>query len=569
MSTVTAKAPEKKAPVKAPRLEQLDAFRLIVIAVITFHTFQHSDLGGGLVLPAGSVVGSIVGNLDFLLAFYFLMSGFAIAVTIFRTTIEGKPLPTTGTYLGKRLVRLVPLYLVVFLAVWELRYAGTEKQWADFFWGVTLMQSWSTDHIFATIDPAWYLSVEIGFLIATALVVLPLLRRIGRLERREARMRGVIAVAVGAIAVSLGWKLGLAALKTDYDEWGRWFAPPAWMDLWGIGMLFGLAVMQWVRADRHAGRWAPMALVVASLAWLWTLVILADNDHLPRTIRWIAASVGVLGLMVASLMAPPERITRRVMASRPIQAFGSVSFGMFLVHAPILRYLSSQDVLPLHTTEQWVTSTVALTALSCVVGMFTLRFIETPALGLVRLHLPERARRWHEARPIRATLREGMPCPELIRDLYEPAPGPLVVLVAPASRLRSPSERDPGMNGFLELFANRFLIDAVGGKAVGLVGRDPVRAAVQQRRAPGEADTIDLEMAGLPGDEIVRKLGLGGHKLRGGMIVPERTAIVVGSDGIVIGVLRMDNGIDLARAAIDLAVESSHTAPPEPLRLVA
>lgn len=568
MTTATASAPAKKAPAKAPRLEQLDAFRLIVIAVITFHTFQHSDLGGGLVLPPGSVIGSIVGNLDFLLAFYFLMSGFAIAVTIFRTTLEGKPLPATGAYVGKRLVRLVPLYLVVFLVVWELRYAGTEKQWEDFFWGMTLMQSWSTDHIFSTIDPAWYLSVEIGFLIATALVVLPLLRRIGRLERREARMRGVIAIAIGAIVVSLAWKLGLAALGTDYDEWGRWFAPPAWMDLWGMGMLFGLAVMRWVRAERHAPRWAPLAVVVASLAWLWTLVVLADNEQLPRTVRWVAASVGVLGLMVASLMAPPERVTRRVMASKPIQAFGAVSFGMFLVHAPILRYLSTQEVLPLHTTEQWVMSTVALTALSALVGKFTLRFVETPALGLVRLHLPERARRWHEARPIKPTLREGMPCPELLSDLYEPPPGPLVVFVAPASRLRAPSERDPGMNGFLELFANRFLIDGVGGKAVGLVGRDPVRQAAQQRRTPGEADTIDLEMAGLPGEEIVRKLGIGGHKLRGGLIVPERTAIVVASDGIVIGVLRMDNGIDLARAAIDLAVESA-SAPPEPLRLVA
>lgn len=76
-------------------------------------------------------------------------------------------------------------------------------------------------------------------------------------------------------------------------------------------------------------------------------------------------------------------------------------------------------------------------------------------------------------------------------------------------------------------------------------------------------------MTGLPGDVTVPQLGIGSHKLRGGMIVPERTAIVVGSDGMVIGVLRMDNGIDLARAAIDLAVDSASTPPAEPLRLAA
>lgn len=553
-----------KATPKAPRLEQLDAFRLIVIAVITFHTFQHSDGGGGIVLPPGTVIGSIMGNLDFLLAFYFLMSGFAIAVTLLRTTIEGKPLPATGAYVGKRLVRLVPLYLVVFLTVWELRYAGTEKQWADFFWGVTLMQSWSTDHIFATIDPAWYLSVEIGFLIATAVLVLPLLRRVSRLASPAARMRAVIAIAVGAIALSLAWKLGLAAGGVAYDEWGRWFAPPAWMDLWGIGMLFGLGVMRWAKADRHAPRFAPLAVVVASLSWLWVLVILADQAALPRTVRWIAASAGILGLMIASLMAPPQRITRRVMASRPIQTFGACSFGMFLVHAPILRYLSSQEVLPLHTTEQWVLSTVALTALSAIIGWFTLRYIETPALGLVRLHLPERARRWHEARPIKARLQVGMPCPELLETEFGVGPGPLVVLVSPASRLRSPSQRDPGMNALLELFANRFLVDAVGGKVAGLIGRDPLRMA------PGriEADTINLEMSGRTGEEIVKQVGVAGHRLRSGMIVPERVAIVVSAQGTVIGLLREEDGIELARAAVDLAVASADL-PPAPLAMAA
>ncbi|MEH3053327.1 MAG: acyltransferase [Patulibacter minatonensis] len=542
----------------APRLEQLDAFRLIVVAVITFHTFQHSDNGGGLVLPPGTVIGSIVGNLDFLLAFYFMMAGFGLAVQLLRPVLEGRELPATGAFLAKRLVRLVPLYLIVFLLVWELRYAGTERQWQDLYWGVTLMQSWSTEHIFATIDPAWYLSVEIGFLLTAAFVLLPLLRRIARLEQARSRRRAVIGMAIGIILASTAWKQGLAAAHVDYDDWGRWFSPPSWMDLWGIGMLFGLGVMRFAQADRYAPRGMPLALVVASLSYLWVLVLLADNDHLPRTIRWICASVGILGLMVASLMAPPERIARRVMASKPVQTFGAASFGMFLVHAPILRYFSHLGLLPLHTTAQWAVSTVALTALSALVGTFTLRFIETPMLGLVRLHLPERARRWHEARRIKPKLRPGMPCPGLLEELYEPAGAPLVVLVAPASRLRPPSQRDPGMNALLELVANRFVIDAVGGKAVGLIGRDPIRVP---RAVGGDSDAINLEIAGRPGADIVKMLGIGGHRLRNGLVVPDRVAIVVGADGTVAGVLQDDNGIDLARRAIDVALGAA--VPPE------
>lgn len=549
----------KPAAKKAPRLEQLDAFRLIVIAVITFHTFQHSDGGGGIVLPPGTVVGSIVGNLDFLLAFYFMMAGFGLAVQLLRPTLEGKELPSTGAFLVKRLVRLVPLYLIIFLLVWELRYAGTERQWQDLYWGVTLMQSWSTKHIFATIDPAWYLSVEIGFLLAAGFLLLPVLRRISRLERPEHRLRAVIALAVGIIVLSTAWKQGLAAMEVPYDHWGRWFAPPSWMDLWGIGMLFGLGVMRWATADRFAPRGVPLALVVGSLSYLWALVILSDTDHLPRTIRWICASVGLLGLMVASLMAPPERITRRVMASTPVQKFGACSFGMFLVHAPILRYFSHLGWLPLNTTAQWAWSTVALIALSALVGAFTLRFIETPLLGLARIHLPERSRRWHEARRIKPTLRPGMPCPGIVRELFPVKPGPLVLLAGPTSRLRSPRQKDPNMNALLELVSNRFLIEAVDGSLHGLVAREAPRV---QQPLGVEADAINLEIEVISCEQMVQAVGLGGYRLRSGQIVPDRVAIVVSPAGIVVGVLDEQNGIELARQAINLALDSARDHDP-------
>ncbi|MDQ8044272.1 MAG: acyltransferase, partial [Patulibacter sp.] len=549
----TRRAPAKpKRKVQLSRYEQLDAFRLIVIAVVTFHTFQHSSGKAGTVLPIGSLADSIVSNLDFLLSFYFMMAGFGLAVQLFRPVLAGKPLPERGAFISKRFARLLPVYFVVFLVVWEARYAGTHRQWMDLLWGITLMQSWSTEHIFATIDPAWYLSVEFAFVWIAAFALMPILRRITRIEDEERRWLALAGVGVGCIVVGLAWKFGLSLRHTDYTHWGSWFAPPSWLDLWGIGMLFALGVMRWDRPDRSAPLGVPLLLVVASCAWLWYLGVLSIHGELPRTVRFNASGLGVLGLMIAAVMASPKRITRRIMASKPVQALGACSFGIYLVHAPILRYFSSQGILPLDTPLHWAVSTAALFAMATILGQLTLRYIEIPGQGLVRLHMPERQRKWDEARPVRATLKIGDRAPDAILDRFDDLARPMIVLVGPHASLRPPSQGDPTFVTAQALDDERFVVATFGGSLAGII------AAPDARRAgAGQAQRVGWPVRGMPGRDVVEQVGVGGLKMRSGAVVPHRVAIVIDRDDTVVAMLSDTNGEHLGRDAIAVA---AHTA---------
>ncbi|MBO9532406.1 MAG: acyltransferase [Solirubrobacteraceae bacterium] len=539
--------PAARTATKLPRYEQLDAFRLIVITVVIFHTYQHSRGPSGFVLQLGTLSDSIVRNLDWLLSFYFIMTGFGVAVQLMRATIAGKSLPAPRDFVIKRLARLVPLYILVFLIVWEIRYAGTETQWNDLLWGITLMQSWSSEHIFRTIDPAWYLSVEIFFVFVLAAVGIPLMRRISKLRDEQARWRGCTAFAVALILIGLTWK-GVAAWQgVDYDEWGIWFAPPAWVDIWGAGMLFGLAVMRWDRPDRWAPRGVPLLMVLAALAWLWFLTVISDQGWLPRFARWDSSTFALIGLMAAAVMTPPERRTRKIMGSAPIQLIAGISYGVFLWHAPIMN--AFEPAFPLNTPEEWIVSTLALLAISFLVSFFTLRWVELPGQGFARIHLPERRRRWADARPIPTKVRPGDAVPaELAAILGDALPTPGVVLIGGAEKERPPGQDDGISVALRTLQAERFAMNVAGGDVAAVIAEDPER--LRRRQA---FDELDLPVRPADGARIAQSVGIGGLRQRWGPVVPARVALVIDGDGVVRDVLTDREGARLVRRAVDAA----------------
>jgi peptidoglycan/LPS O-acetylase OafA/YrhL len=549
--TPTPRAVEQRAPTRLPRYEQLDAFRLVALTVIMYHTYQHSRGPSGFVLQLGTLSDSIVRNIDFLLSFYFILAGFSVSVQFIRPVLAGRTVPASRDFLIKRLARLVPLYMLVFLLVWELRYAGTERQWSDLLWGATLMQSWSTKHVFATIDPAWYLSVEINFVIVLAAILLPLLRRISRIPTERRRWQACIGIAAVLIVIGIAWKAVAQVQGVPYDDWGRWFAPPAWMDLWGLGMLFGMAVMRWDRPDRWAPRGIPLMMVVAALSWLWLLTVLADQTVLPRSARWLFSGFALLALLGASVMTPPERRTRKIMASKPIQTLAASSFGMFILHAPIMR--AFETAFPLQTPAEWAASTLALIALTALLGFYTLRWIELPAQGLARIHLPERQRRWEGARPIAGRLRPGDPYPAELTTILGSVPSPGVVLVGPSEFERPPSQDDGTGIALATLQTERFAMLAAGGDVAAVIADEPARLRRRQ-----EFDQLDFPVEAADGNRLAQKVGVGGLRQRWGAVVPARAAIVIDAGGIVRDVLHDPDGARLVRRAIDAAAPVAH-----------
>src|SRR5690606_14084174 len=135
----------------------------------------------------------------------FLLSGFALYYQLAGALLRGRPLPRSGAWLWQRALRLLPVYYVVFLVVWFWRSGGGEMQWLDLAWGLSLMQTWSTEHIFRTIDPGWYLSVEWQFALLSALVILPWLRLVSAWPARS-RLAGILLPPLALIALTIWWR---------------------------------------------------------------------------------------------------------------------------------------------------------------------------------------------------------------------------------------------------------------------------------------------------------------------------------------------------------------------------
>ena len=549
---------------KAGRLQELDAIRALMFLVVTFHAYQAS--GGETsqyALRDFSTAGMLVGNIDVLLPVFFLLSGFAIYYQMVGALLLGRPLPPSVAFLVARALRLLPVYMVVFLVVWFWRYGGGSAQWLDVLWGLTLMQSWSTEHIFRTIDPGWYLSVEWQFAVFTALAILPWLRLVGRWPLRS-RLVGVLVPPLALIGLTIWWKSSLHAHAVPRTEWGSWFAPPAWAALYGLGMLLGLALLL-----REPLRWrcpkpVPTLIFVIASAWLVWIQSLRGDSSFATLWYFELGALGCLGWMVAIVTADPDGRVRRFLRSPLVQLLAAASFSTYLVHAPILRSMAARDILPMDVPELWPYSTAAIVILSLVVGVLAFRWIEQPLASLDRLLQPRLRHELKIARATSATIEPGTPLPDVTVRLRDGSPFPLRTLGSrrPALLLVHPAEPvpegDPALRG---LGAALRAIDGARSAAAGL---DVGLATLSPRLPPSTDAGAPPHPPGVPVDDVgqitrledpearaARALGVRTVRTAVGVHQPEIVLLAVGTDGQIAAVLRDDDPHRLLRAGLE------------------
>ncbi len=399
------------------RVTELDALRLVMVAVVLFHAWQQSTGDIGLhAYRDYSLAGIVIGNLDVLLAVFFSLGGLALYYPLAQRVIAGKPLERPRTWLAQRLLRLLPLYYVLFLATWFLRYNGSTDQWYDLLWGGTLMQAWSSERIFRTIDPGWYLSVELHLALATALFVLPALRALSKVQSARRRMLGLAVPPLAFIALGVAWRTTLAIQGVPFDRWGQWFAPPAWAAVYGFGMLFGLAM-----AVRPPARWvAPRPvgtlLFVMAFSWFAYLQSVRGLSTLSQAGFYDLSTLGALALFAGTLASPPDGLVRRVMRSRVMQAVAAASYATFLVHAPVLRSLAARDILPMDAPAIWPYAAAATLVVSFVLGHLVHRYVQQPLDSMAKLARPKFQRATAIRRSTPSTIAAGDQLPPAVLE---------------------------------------------------------------------------------------------------------------------------------------------------------
>lgn len=534
--------------------------RMVMVLVILFHAYQASqgefDVHVWRDLSPGGVV---LGNIDALLPIFFVLGGFALYYQFGSYVLAGRPLPGSREWLVKRAVRLLPVYFVVFLVVWVWRYGGGASQWEDLAWGLTLMQTWSTEHIFRTIDPGWYLSIEWHFALVTAFVVMPWLRVIASWPPRS-RLAGLLVPPLAFGALTIWWRGELVSHKVPGDAWGAWFAPPSWALMYGFGMLLGLALVLWPADRWRLPRPAPLLIFSLATAGIVQLQLWRGEHRFPSLWFFYLTMIGVTLWMVAAITADPAGRVRRFLRSRPVQLIAASSFATYIVHAPVLRSLDARGILPMNDPGMWPASAAAIVILSLGLGYLVHRYVEGPLSSIEKVLVPKVARVSKVVKVRKATIAVGQQLPDVEVATVDGASAPLrhlgggrpvLLLVHPAGIVpRHPALQ--GAGGALRVLDG--MRAAAPGLGIALATLSPPApsgpAGPTGERAAGDPSLEPIVQLVDPASAVATAIGVGTVKTSGGAQLPELVLLAVDGDGRVVDVVRERDPHTMVRRAV-------------------
>jgi peptidoglycan/LPS O-acetylase OafA/YrhL len=268
---------------------------------------------------------------------FFVLSGFILTYNY--AAPDGSVRGGIGAYCLARIARIYPLYLTVLL------FALGPFTWGEgslaptgptVFSTLTLTDTWCNPPLTAWAGPGWSLSCEALFYALLPLLLVSLARL---------RPRGVLIVA------AVAWSAALLPMTV----WSNTM-PPLRLPEFVVGMAAGRLFLAWRPAPVRAT--TPCVLLLAGILVTALLIMPASAA------AWYAR--GLLDPLIAALLiqlATQEGVLARLLAARPAQHLGQISYALFLVHWPLWAWYT--HLLGGHDMYLRVHGPVLYTVLGC------------------------------------------------------------------------------------------------------------------------------------------------------------------------------------------------------------
>lgn len=346
---------------------------------------------GGHVLFLGNAFGGTLQGVAFWLGIagvgvFFSISGFLLYRPFVAARNAGRSVAAaTPSYFLRRAVRIYPAYWVALtvLAIWPGLIAVFSSQWWAYY---GLLQIYSSAWSIGGITPAWSLCVEITFYLLLPVLAAILARRGARPDRPKG-LRWEVGVLGGLALLSCFayWWTGTGA-ETGFLEatlvgtfswfwWGMLLAviqvahPPA---VSRLGRLLARPLVCW-----------PLAVAVFALLPSNFFAHLGFSDLLRMSCCW--ACIGLIGgLMVApAALGDGNGLVRALLANRALVYAGTISYGIYLYHYPILNWALNTDFVRTAAMPAATGGAITL-ALAVLLGSASWFAVERPLMRRVR-----------------------------------------------------------------------------------------------------------------------------------------------------------------------------------------
>ncbi|HWC27216.1 MAG TPA: acyltransferase [Solirubrobacteraceae bacterium] len=337
--TLTADASQTKDDRRSSALDGLRG--LAALSVFVFHAWLYTKPAPDAT-DRSSLGDYAVHELRLGVVLFFVLSGFLLSRAWFAAALgTGRP-PDLRRYVRARAARILPAYYLALagsiVLLWGLRGTpGLRLPPADelpLF--LVFGQNFSPASVMKLNPPMWSLAVEVSFYALLPVVGWLALRLP---PRRWAQALGPLALL--ALGIAYNWSIAGRGLGMTFSK-----TLAAMLPYFALGMLAALALharaidLRTKRSMIAAG----VALVAAdALTKAAAPASGVDATALFVILRDLPSAAG-FALIVAALAGAQRS---RVVGGRALAAMGTISYGFYLWHVPVLMTLRGHGLLPL------------------------------------------------------------------------------------------------------------------------------------------------------------------------------------------------------------------------------
>ena len=384
------RVPENQPASAARRLAGLDGLRgLAALAVFGVHYNQIVEVD--LQLGPFDLYLLLV-NGEYGVALFFILSGLLLSQPFWKSILYGADWPDSRTYVIRRLARILPAYyLALTVLILLAGYWRYPQAWVDILLHYSFLFNYAEFSIFSINAPFWTLAVEVQFY-----VLLPFLFLL--LRRLSPRKIVVALTLLSLVAYGLNYWL-----VSSFDRVILWpgSATLTWIRPYGavvthsllahlphffIGAMAG-ALLLWLKSAQprsfQSGSWRFEAVFWASFMGVFGLLAteLGGYVQIPYGRYGLPVVPLLLGAMI--LCTPFTVIARSLLDSGPLRVLGTLSYGVYIFHLPVLRQVDRvMAESAMDAAEHWAYLGVISLVLTLLAATMSYYLVERPALRL-------------------------------------------------------------------------------------------------------------------------------------------------------------------------------------------